>query len=164
MRQIRELREEEKSETSWFVLPDEGDDDVNWSDFTVEIEGPSHYDGDPSGHGFAEPRPSPYADGLFRVQIKLERDYPITPPKVKFMTKIWHPNVDYEKGEPCVDFLTESWKPEMTLRHVLQTIRGLMALPNTDMSINTTAASELAESIDVFDKHAASETKRYATD
>ncbi len=42
----------------------------------------SHYDGDPSGHGFAEPRPSPYADGLFRVQIKLERDYPITPPKV----------------------------------------------------------------------------------
>lgn len=49
------------------------------------------------------------------------------------MTKIWHPNVDYDKGEPCVDFLTESWKPEMTLRHVLQTIRGLMALPNTGM-------------------------------
>ncbi len=50
--------------------------------------------------------------------------------QVKFLTKIWHPNVDYEKGEPCVDFLTESWKPEMTLRHVLQTVRGLMALPN----------------------------------
>ncbi len=43
----------------------------------------SHYDGDPTGHGFSEPRPSPYADGLFRVQIKLERDYPITPPKVR---------------------------------------------------------------------------------
>ncbi len=55
-------------------------------------------------------------------------------PQVKFLTKIWHPNVDYEKGEPCVDFLTESWKPEMTLRHVLQTVRGLMALPNAGES------------------------------
>ena len=84
--------------------------------------------------------------------------------QVKFLTKIWHPNVDYEKGDPCVDFLTESWKPDMTLRHVLQTVRGLMALPNSDMSINTAAAAELAESLDSFDKHAASETKRFATD
>jgi hypothetical protein len=40
VQQVRELREEERSESSWFVLPDESDDDVNWSEFTVEIEGP----------------------------------------------------------------------------------------------------------------------------
>jgi hypothetical protein len=40
LQQIGELREEERSESCWFVLPDEGDDDVNWFAFTVEVEGP----------------------------------------------------------------------------------------------------------------------------
>ena len=40
MQQVAKLREEEASESSWFVLPEEGDEDVNWMNFTVEIEGP----------------------------------------------------------------------------------------------------------------------------
>lgn len=38
--QVAKLREEEASDASWFVLPEEGDEDVNWMNFTVEIEGP----------------------------------------------------------------------------------------------------------------------------
>lgn len=39
-RQVNALRDEEASEASWFVLPYEGDDDVDWTNFQVQIQGP----------------------------------------------------------------------------------------------------------------------------
>jgi hypothetical protein len=39
-RQIDGLRKEESSEASWFILPYEGDDDVDWMNFQVQIQGP----------------------------------------------------------------------------------------------------------------------------
>lgn len=34
------MREEEVSDASWFALPEDGDEDVDWTSFTVDIEGP----------------------------------------------------------------------------------------------------------------------------
>jgi hypothetical protein len=39
LQQVAKMREEEASDASWFVLPEEGDD-VNWMSFSVEVEGP----------------------------------------------------------------------------------------------------------------------------
>lgn len=33
-----------------------------------------------------------YGGGFFRASLKFPRDYPMMPPKMKFETKIWHPN------------------------------------------------------------------------
>lgn len=75
-------------------------------------------------------RPSPYADGLFKLRVTLENSYPQTAPKVRFITKCWHPNISYEDGKMCADFLTDSWSPTMCLRDVLQAVRTLLASPN----------------------------------
>ena len=32
--------------------------------------------------------------GLFRLELFLPADYPMGPPKVRFLTKIYHPNID----------------------------------------------------------------------
>ena len=32
-------------------------------------------------------------DGLFRLELFLPEDYPMAPPKVRFLTKIYHPNI-----------------------------------------------------------------------
>ena len=33
-----------------------------------------------------------YGGGFFRALLKFPRDYPHSPPKMKFETPIWHPN------------------------------------------------------------------------
>ena len=36
------------------------------------------------------------SDGVFRLELFLPEEYPMSPPKVRFLTKIYHPNI----GEP----------------------------------------------------------------
>ncbi len=40
MQHIAELRADEDSEACWYVLPDRDDEDVDWFNFVIEIEGP----------------------------------------------------------------------------------------------------------------------------
>ncbi len=37
---------------------------------------------------------TPYENGLFKLGMKLPDDYPMAPPKVIFITKIYHKDVD----------------------------------------------------------------------
>lgn len=53
---------------------------------------------------------TPYAGGFFRVKLVLGKDFPQTPPKAYFLTKIFHPNVA-ANGEICVNTLKKDWKP-----------------------------------------------------
>mgnify|MGYP002717715447 FL=1 len=46
-------------------------------------------------------------------------DYPKSPPKATFKTKIWHPNMEELTGAVCVDTLKRDWQPNLTLRDVL---------------------------------------------
>lgn len=42
---------------------------------------------------FRGPPDTPYHGATYNVDIKIPPDYPFQPPIMKFMTKIWHPNV-----------------------------------------------------------------------
>lgn len=45
------------------------------------------------------------------MSIDLPVEYPFKPPKITFLTKIYHPNVD-EKGQICLPIISpENWKP-----------------------------------------------------
>ncbi len=55
----------------------------------------------------------------------------MTPPKVRFLTKIYHPNVD-KLGRICLDILKDKWSPALQIRTVLLSIQALMSAPNPD--------------------------------
>lgn len=65
---------------------------------------------------------SRFAGGIFKLELFLTDDYPMVPPKIRFLTKIYHPNVD-KLGRICLDVLKSK-----CLRHqsVLEVLEGLL--------------------------------------
>ena len=81
------------------------------------------------------------ADGMYKLELFLPEDYPMCPPKVRFLTRIYHPNVD-RLGRICLDILKDKWSPALQIRTVLLSIQALMSAPNPDDPLNEEAARE----------------------
>ncbi|GMI41231.1 hypothetical protein TrCOL_g13426 [Triparma columacea] len=81
------------------------------------------------------PPNTPFEGGLYHLNIQMGMDYPFQPPKVRFETKVFHPNVS-EKGLICLDTLKPkpvgSWSPAVSLFSLLTTLRVLLSNPSWD--------------------------------
>ena len=80
------------------------------------------------------PTGTPYEGGTFHLSFEISDNYPFSPPKVRFITPIWHPNVsrDNVTGEVCMDILKNGWTASMTLETVMLALQALMSAPETD--------------------------------
>jgi ubiquitin-conjugating enzyme E2 N len=65
----------------------------------------------------------------------------MAPPKVRFMTKLYHPNID-KLGRICLDILKEKWSPALQIRTVLLSIQALLSAPNPDDPLDNQVASQ----------------------
>ncbi|KAK4486684.1 hypothetical protein RD792_006743 [Penstemon davidsonii] len=77
------------------------------------------------------PSQSPYEGGVFKLELFLTEEYPMAAPKVRFLTKIYHPNID-KLGRICLDILKDKWSPALQIRTVLLSIQALLSAPNPD--------------------------------
>mmetsp|Transcript_3957 Transcript_3957/g.6231 ORF Transcript_3957/g.6231 Transcript_3957/m.6231 type:complete len:222 (+) Transcript_3957:725-1390(+) len=77
------------------------------------------------------PDESPYAGGVFFLDIHFPADYPFKPPKVHFTTRIYHCNIN-SNGGICLDILKDQWSPALTISKVLLSICSLLTDPNPD--------------------------------
>lgn len=57
------------------------------------------------------PKGSYYEGGKFNIEADFTDNYPFKPPKCKFTTKIYHPNVSTETGQICKTIYEDSWVP-----------------------------------------------------
>lgn len=90
------------------------------------------------------PSDTPYAGGVFSLEINIPPDYPFKPPSIKFLqgeTKVYHPNVSENSGDICVDILKSNWSPALTLEKTMLSIVALLQNPNADDPLNSSAAS-----------------------
>ncbi|XP_032154166.1 ubiquitin-conjugating enzyme E2 N-like [Sapajus apella] len=79
----------------------------------------------------AGPQDSPSKGGTFKLELFLPEEHPMAAPKVRFMTKIYHPNVD-KLGRICLDILKDKGSPALQIRIVLLSIQALLSAANPD--------------------------------
>ncbi|KAF9132571.1 hypothetical protein BGX30_012614 [Mortierella sp. GBA39] len=99
------------------------------------------------------PEGTPYAGGYFRLRVQLNADFPNSPPKCFFVTKIFHPNVS-KQGEVCVSTLKKDWKKTLGLKHILLVVKCLLIYPNPESALNEEAGRLLLERYDDYARHA----------
>lgn len=85
------------------------------------------------------PNDSPYKGGIFSLDITFPQDYPYGPPKIKFKTRVYHPNIN-SSGSICLDILKNQWSPALTMEKTLLSICSLLTTPNPDDPLDSDAA------------------------
>ncbi|KAI9295204.1 ubiquitin-conjugating enzyme [Neoconidiobolus thromboides FSU 785] len=107
------------------------------------------------------PRQSPFEDGVFKLELFLPEGYPMAPPKVRFLTKIYHPNID-KLGRICLDILKDRWSPALQIRTVLLSIQALLSAPNPDDPLANDVAQKWKENEKEAIETAKEWTKKFA--
>eukprot|EP01041_Mallomonas_annulata_P009034 gene9034-18713_t len=107
------------------------------------------------------PEDTPFASGKFLMKLVLSEDYPSSPPKGFFLTRIYHPNVS-STGDICVNTLKRDWNVDVTLRHVLQVVRCLLIVPFPESSLNDEAGKLFMDSYEEYARRAKLMTEVHA--
>ncbi|XP_017697397.2 ubiquitin-conjugating enzyme E2 7-like isoform X1 [Phoenix dactylifera] len=102
--------------------------------------------------------------GYFNAIMSFPTNYPNSPPTVRFISEMWHPNV-YPDGRVCISILhapgedpngyelaSERWSPVHTVESIVLSIISMLSSPNDESPANIEAAKEWRERRDEFKK------------
>ncbi|KAL5016874.1 hypothetical protein ScPMuIL_006463 [Solemya velum] len=113
------------------------------------------------------PHDTPYEGGLFKAELNFPKEYPLRPPKMSFISEMWHPNIDKDGGV-CISILhepgddkygyetaAERWLPVHTVETILVSVISMLADPNDESPANVDAAKMWREQPEDFKKRVA---------
>lgn len=111
------------------------------------------------------PSDSPFAEGTYTLSVNIPDRYPFEPPRVRFLTPIYHPNIDRD-GRICLDTLKMqpqgSWSPSVNINTLLLTIRMLMQTPNADDGLVPEITEEYKRDVNLWHRKALEHTRKNA--
>ena len=88
--------------------------------------------------------PHHFSLGTFKLSLLFSEDYPNKAPQVKFITKMFHPNI-YADGAICLDILQNQWSPIYDISAILTSIQSLLTDPNPNSPANSEASKLYVE-------------------
>ncbi|KAI0292364.1 ubiquitin-conjugating enzyme/RWD-like protein [Multifurca ochricompacta] len=104
--------------------------------------------------------------GFFKARLTFPPEFPLLPPKLRFITPMWHPNI-YPDGVVCISILHapgddqygyedagERWVPVHTVESILLSVISLLSSekPNLDSPANVDAAKEVRTDFAAYKK------------
>jgi len=112
------------------------------------------------------PSGTPYEGGSFHLDVTVPERYPFEPPQIKFITKVYHPNVDNSTGLICMDQLkmppAGNWRPAINLPSLLISIQILLGEANPNDPLDADIAKEYMTNRSLFDETAKTWTREHA--
>lgn len=74
----------------------------------------------------------------FKIRLEFNAEYPINPPTVKFISKVYNPNV-YSTGDVCLDIVNNKWQASLTILDIIFGLIQLLEYPNPSNAANIIA-------------------------
>ncbi|OQR67687.1 ubiquitin-conjugating enzyme E2 A-like, partial [Tropilaelaps mercedesae] len=130
---------------------------LKWED-ALQDDPPSGVSGAPTDNNIMiwhavifGPHDTPFEDGTFKLTLEFTEEYPNKPPTVRFVSKMFHPNV-YADGSICLDILQNRWSPTYDVSAILTSIQSLLDEPNPNSPANSLAAQLYQENRREYEK------------
>lgn len=97
------------------------------------------------------PADTPWEGGVFSLRLTFSESYPEKPPRVRFTSEVFHPNV-YADGTLCLDIIQDRWSPCHNVNSILTSVQSLLTDPNCASPANPEAARLYTESRKDFNR------------
>uniref|UniRef100_A0A3Q4MI38 UBC core domain-containing protein n=1 Tax=Neolamprologus brichardi TaxID=32507 RepID=A0A3Q4MI38_NEOBR len=83
------------------------------------------------------PPDTPYEKGVFELYCQFGPEYPVKPPLVRFVTRVYHCNVN-SVGRICHNIFDRSYNAHVTMRDIFDAVYGLLIIPEPDDPLDRT--------------------------
>lgn len=113
-----------------------------------------------------------YENGVFPSILSFPRDYPLSPPSLRFNPPLLHPNI-YPDGFVCISILhppgedpnqyerpEERWSPVQSVEKILLSVMSMLAEPNPESGANIDACKLWREDKSAFEKQVREHVRR----
>ncbi|XP_035525876.1 uncharacterized protein LOC118334163 [Morone saxatilis] len=107
------------------------------------------------------PPDTPYEKGVFELYCQFGPDYPVKPPLVRFVTQVYHCNVN-SVGRICHSIFDRNYNAHITMREILEAVYGLLIIPEPNDPLDSILAEEFLTSRETYEQEAEKHTEETA--
>ncbi|XP_062304322.1 uncharacterized protein LOC134008805 [Osmerus eperlanus] len=107
------------------------------------------------------PPDTSYENGVFELYCQFGDDYPVKPPLMRFVTPVYHCNVN-SVGRICHNIFDRNYSAHITMREILDAVYGLLILPEPEDPLDSILAEEFMTSRETYEQEAKKNTEEEA--
>ncbi|XP_034038689.1 uncharacterized protein LOC117521492 [Thalassophryne amazonica] len=107
------------------------------------------------------PPDTSYENGVFELYCQFGPEYPVKPPLVRFVTRVYHCNVN-SVGRICHNIFDRNFNAHITMREILDAVYGLLIIPEPDDPLDSILAEEFLTNRETYEREAKKCTKEAA--
>ena len=108
------------------------------------------------------PNNTPYENGLFMLYAKFPADYPFRAPEIRFITPIYHCNMN-SQGRICHSVFDRNYSPALSFKNIVECVYGLILTPEPEDPLDNVVASFYLSDYQIYLKNAKEATAKNAS-